>query len=156
MINLSPRKFLLITGRTSSGIAIPFEEIPVDTDLLDQTVMYVSTPREIIMRVTLNVGKMHYRIPETVVSNTDQATWEMAQTFEIKAENDCIVKAIEIQTPALLLARLILQGVDSKDWHRLGVPRTNMLGHRVKNFSFPNGLITVASTAERDYSMRTA
>ena len=127
---------------TSSGIMIPFYEIPAETYDLDQTMLYKTQTDELVLRVVLNLGKIQFKIPSNIISNTDQSTWEMSQEIKIKAVNDCIVKRIEIQTPALLLARHFLNGSKVSDWYPLGLPPDILLhAHIEQNFSFPNGLI---------------
>lgn len=136
------RQFLELTGFTSSGIAIPFDEIPADSYDLDQTILYTTKRSEIVLRCHLNLGKHQFKLPDDVISDTDQSTWSMAQEIKIKPANDCILHKIEIQTPGLLLARQIIRGIETSDWHPLGLPpEIKMRAHVEQNFSFPNGLI---------------
>lgn len=154
------RQFLKLTGLTSAGIAIPFEEIPAETWDLDQTMLYVTRKSEIILRCHIRaqeprksniwsstthtgvIAKQQFKIPNDIISDTDQNTWSMAQTIKVLPSNDCILEKIEIQTPALLLARQFLNGSKVSDWYPLGIPPVQMLSQIEQNFSFPNGLIS--------------
>jgi hypothetical protein len=136
------RKFLQVSGRTSTGIEIPFEEVSADDYSLNQTMLYVVKPDEIILRFHLNVGKMQFKVPTALLSHTDQGTWQMAQVLKVIAENDCIVKRIDVQLPVGLAARRYLKEGKVGEWYKLGVPEVLLRAKTLQNFSFPNGLIT--------------
>ena len=103
------RKFLSVSGRTSTGIEIPFEEVPADDYTLNQTMLYVVKPDELVMRFHLNLGKQQFKVPQSLISNSDQTTWDQAQDITVIAANDCIVERVDIQVPVLMSARNYLK-----------------------------------------------
>ena len=130
-----------MSGKTSTGIDIPFEEVLADSHDLDQTMLYVVQPDELIIRFHLNLGKQQFKVPQALISNSDQTTWDMAQDITVVPENDCIVERIDIQVPVLMSARNYLKSGKLQEWFKLGVPEVLLKAKTTQFFKFPNGLI---------------
>ena len=135
------RKFLNVSGRTATGIEVPFEEVLADSYDLDQTMLYVVQPDELVIRFHLNLGKQQFKVPQALISNSDQTTWDQAQDITVVAENDCIMKRIDIQVPVLKAARNYLKSGKLQEWFALGVPEVLLKAQTTQFFKFPNGLI---------------